>query len=375
MKPEFWEGEEGERMNTEAEMKRGTRVAVAMSGGIDSSVAAGVLVDLGFDVIGLTAHMWKDGSRCCSIEDVERARKVAWFLGIKHYVLNACEVFEKEVVNPFVDDYLHGRTPSPCVICNKKVKFGFLLTRAVEFDCSALATGHYAGVERRNGDYHLLKAKDRDKDQSYFLHRLSQRQLAHTLFPLSDVMKKGDTMAYVEKKSLPVEQRKESQDLCFVPDGHHEVFVEKRCDRLLKRGVLKDADGRELGTHGGIHKYTVGQRRGLKISSPVPLYVTRIDAEQNAIEVGPRDQVMKQECRLEDVSWISGGCPDDGGRYRVRIRYNHQEAPATLEFSSDGGVGVRFEEPQFAITPGQAGVIYDGDEVLGGGWIGGKAEG
>lgn len=345
------------------------KIAVAMSGGTDSSAAAAILVEQGLDVIGLTAHMWKDGSRCCSVEDVERARKVAWSLGMEHYVLNAEEMFNTEIVDPFINEYLNGRTPSPCVICNQKIKFGFLLTRAIQFDCAALATGHYARIEERNGQYHLLKARDQSKDQSYFLHRLSQKQLAHISFPLANMIKKEHVIPMMREKSLPNTSRSESQDLCFVPDGEYGKFVEKHAPTASKAGKIIDTTGKIIGTHNGIHNYTIGQRRGLGIASTDPLYVTDIDPVQNIITVGTREHTKKQSCALTDVNWIAGSPPSKTKDCTVRIRYRHEAAPARIEHLDNNRTLVTFQEPQFAITPGQAGVIYDGDEVLGGGWI------
>jgi len=345
------------------------RVAVAMSGGIDSSVAAAILVDQGLEVIGLTAHMWKENSRCCSEEDVKGAQKVAWFLGIRHYVLNASEVFSKNVVDPFVSEYMQGRTPSPCVVCNQMIKFGFLLARAMQFDCTALATGHYARVEQRGGFYRLLKAKDCARDQSYFLHRLSQRQLAHSIFPLGDWIKKKDVVAYTRNRSLPITPRKESRDLCFVPDGEYGQFVEGRVPEAKKKGRITDTNGRDIGTHEGIHRYTVGQRSGLGVSCSVPLYVTHLDAQENVVEVGKREEAFAQTCFLEDVSWIAGRPPENNRLYDLRIRYQHDGVPARIHHVGDSCVRVDFLAPQFAVTPGQAAVFYDGDEVLGGGWI------
>ena len=356
-------------MKSTAQADKSGRVAVAMSGGLDSSVAAALLVDEGREVIGLTAHMWKEGSRCCSVEDVKHAREVAWFLGIRHYVLNASELFNRDIVDPFVTEYLEGKTPSPCVTCNRKIKFGFLMTRAVQFDCSFLATGHYARVERTNGHYHLFKAKDRTRDQSYFLHRLSQRQLAHTIFPLADYVKEEDVRSYARRRSLPLTPRKESQDLCFITNGQYSQFVEARSRDAGTTGAIIDQDGQELGTHEGIHRYTVGQRRGLGVASTKPLYVTRIDAQRKTVEVGPRESTMTQTCILQDINWISGYPSDTDRTFDLRIRYRHEAAPARIQKREDGSLQVNFLTPQFAVTPGQAGVIYDGDEVLGGGWI------
>jgi len=373
------------------------RAAVGMSGGTDSSVAAALLVEQGYEVIGLTAHMWKDGSRCCSLEDVTRAQKVCAALGIRHYVVNAQDRFEEKVVAPFVREYAAGRTPSPCIACNQFIKFGFLLDRAVQLDCDVLATGHYARIEERDGTFHLLRAVDRTKDQSYFLHRLSQKQLAHTVFPLGDWTKE-EVKKWSADHNLPIVPRGESQDLCFVEAGKYPEFVEARAPEVKKKGRVLDEQGRELAEHEGVHRFTVGQRGGTGVAVGERVYVSRIDADKNEITLSPRDGVMQSECVVKDAHWISGSFPDtcrtrfpysgactgiqaplntgeacptiaETGLLTVQPRYGHRGAEAALEKISDTEFKVRFAEPQFALTPGQAAVVYDGDEVLGGGWI------
>lgn len=344
------------------------RVAVGMSGGTDSSAAAALLAEQGWDVIGLTAHMWKDGSRCCSLEDAERARKVCAALGIRHYVVNAQELFEKHVVHPFVAQYAAGRTPSPCIACNRWIKFGFLLDRASQLDCVALATGHYARIAERSGAFHLLRGADASKDQSYFLHRLTQRQLAHSLVPLGD-WTKDEVRRWSVEKGLPSVPRGESQDLCFVEDDRYPEFIEQRVPDVKRKGAVRDGAGRVLAEHGGIHRFTVGQRGGMGIATGERMYVSRIDAEKNEVTLSPRDALMKSACRIADVHWIAGSPPDRHRAYSVQPRYRHPGASARLEPLPDGRMLLRFEEPQFALTPGQAAVVYDGDEVLGGGWI------
>ncbi len=379
------------------------RAAVGMSGGTDSSVAAALLVEQGYEVIGLTAHMWKDGSRCCSLEDVTRAQKVCAALGIRHYVVNAQDRFEEKVVAPFVSEYAAGRTPSPCIACNQFIKFGFLLDRAVQLDCDVLATGHYACLEERDGAFHLMRAVDRTKDQSYFLHRLSQKQLSHTVFPLG-----GWTKEKVKKWSadhnLPIVPRGESQDLCFVEEGMYPEFVEARAPEVKKKGRVLDDQGKQLAEHDGIHRFTVGQRGGTGVAVGERVYVSRIDADKNEITLSPREGVMQSECLVNGVHWIAGVfpqcaagvppalfikgravCPtpprtagtavpthDVPQTFTVQPRYGHRGSAATLEKISDTEFKVCFVEPQFALTPGQAAVVYDGDELLGGGWIRGK---
>jgi tRNA-specific 2-thiouridylase len=345
------------------------RVAIGMSGGTDSSAAAAMLADQGYEVIGLTAHMWKDGSRCCSLEDVERARKVCAHLDIRHYVVNAQEIFTDRIVDPFVREYAAGRTPSPCIYCNAFVKFGFLMDRARQLDCDHLATGHYARVEGRDGKYRLLCAADPLKDQSYFLHRLNQQQLGYILFPLAG-MSKEEVKAYSDRRGLPVIPRGESQDLCFVEEGKLPDFVEQRDPSVSRPGDIRDRDGNVLGRHGGLHRFTVGQRGGLGIATGERMYVTRLDKENNVVEVAPRPGTMKSECTLADVHWISGKAPGQALHCEVRPRYGSSGAFAAVRLQGDGSEArIIFDEPQFALTPGQAAVFYRDKEVLGGGWI------
>ncbi len=353
---------------SEASNKRG-RVAVGMSGGTDSSAAAAMLVDQGYEVIGLTAHMWKDGSRCCSLEDVERARRVCTHLNIRHYVVNAQDIFAEKIVDPFVDAYASGRTPSPCIYCNVFVKFGFLMDRALQLNCDHLATGHYALVEQQqDGLYHLRCAKDPSKDQSYFLHRLNQKQLAFLLFPLA-ALPKTVVKAYSKERGLPIVPRGDSQDLCFVEEGRLPEFVEQRDPSVIQRGEIRDQDGNVVGHHDGLHRFTVGQRGKLGIALGERMYVKRLDRENNVVEVAPRPGVMKSECTLTDIHWISGDQPAPQIRCEVRPRYRSNGAMATVTMSGANEAGIVFDEAQFALTPGQAAVFYDGGEVLGGGWI------
>lgn len=347
----------------------GKRVAVGMSGGTDSSAAAAMLVDRGCEVIGLTAHMWKDGSRCCSLEDVERARKVCAYLDIRHYVVNAQEIFTERIVNPFVEEYVAGRTPSPCIYCNSFVKFGFLMDRSVQLSCDFLATGHYARVQQRDGRYHLLCARDPKKDQSYFLHRLNQKQLGFILFPLAD-LPKSEVKAYSDRRGLPIVPRGESQDLCFVEEGKLPDFVEQRAPSVGRKGEIRDQHGAVIGTHEGLHHFTVGQRGGLGVALGERMYVKRLDKENNVVEIAPRPGVMQAECRLVDLHWISGTAPDSEEMYcEVRPRYRSKGAMAKVCLCADSSASVLFDDAQFALTPGQAAVFYAGEEILGGGWI------
>ncbi len=341
-----------------------------MSGGTDSSAAAAMLADQGYEVIGLTAHMWKDGSRCCSLEDVERARRVCAFLDIRHYVVNAQEIFTDKIVDPFVEAYAAGRTPSPCIFCNSFVKFGFLVDRAIQLGCDYVATGHYARVEKDGaGLYHLMAAADPNKDQSYFLHRLNQRQLSMLLFPLAGIEKPA-VKAYSAKRGLPVVSRGESQDLCFIEEGKLAEFVEQRDPSVIQEGDMIDHTGKVVGRHTGLHNFTVGQRGKLGIALGERMYVKRLDKENNVVEVAPRPGVMKSECLLGDIHWIAGEAPAGELICEVRPRYRSNGARAAVRVSDDPKKGrVVFDEPQFALTPGQAAVFYKDGEVLGGGWI------
>jgi tRNA-specific 2-thiouridylase len=344
------------------------RIAVGMSGGTDSSAVAALLTESGAEVIGLTAHMWKEGSRCCSLEDVERARRICRELDLRHYVVNAQDRFSEQVVEPFAAAYASGRTPSPCILCNQFIKFGFLLDRAVQLGCGALATGHYARITKEADGFHLRPAADRTKDQSYFLHRLTQRQLQHIVLPLGDWIK-TDVKAYVQERGLPVSPRGESQDLCFVEDGQYPQFVEARRPGIPTDGPIVDETGRELGRHKGIHRYTVGQRSGLGVAATERLYVTRLDPDTQHLTLAPRSGTESSTCRVYGLHWIAGTPPANEFTAQVRPRYRHPGAEAVIRLTDAGQAEIRFSSPQFALTPGQAAVIYSADEVLGGGWI------
>ncbi|MDP6630793.1 MAG: tRNA 2-thiouridine(34) synthase MnmA [Kiritimatiellia bacterium] len=348
-------------------------IAVGMSGGTDSSVAAALLVDRGVEVLGVTARMWKEGSRCCSLEAVQSARKVCWHLGIRHVVVNVLDDFMQNVAGRFAREYVDGKTPSPCVACNQTIKFGALLTRVVSFGCTGLATGHYAKRVEAGDGVHLYRGRDTSRDQSYFLHRLSQRQLAHAMFPLGDMIKQEDVIPYARERKLPIATGEESRDICFAPPGHHHEVVERFFPDASRPGDIVNMGGEVVGQHEGIHRCTVGQRRGLGLSGGPPLYVVRIDAERNQVVVGSREEACAPGCKLEDCRWISGHPPPSGQAVEVSVRYQHGPVPATIEPGDDGCCTIRFEGPQFGVAPGQAAVVYCGAEVMGGGWIARRA--
>jgi tRNA-uridine 2-sulfurtransferase len=351
------------------------RIVVAMSGGVDSSVAAALLAAEGHDVIGLSMQLYdrtegdvRFGS-CCTIDDLYDARRVAASLGIPHYIVNLERQFGEHVLSNFVGEYTSGRTPIPCVHCNGDLKFSELAGRARGLGAGAVATGHYARVDRTaSGRFRLLRGLDDAKDQSYFLFTLTQDQLAQARFPVGGLTK-DDVRAAARRFGLRVSEKPDSQELCFVAAGDHAAFVERRAPELVGAGVITDRDGRVLGRHEGTHRFTIGQRKGLGLSAGVPLYVVDIDAADRRVVVGPRAALERTSLTASRVSWISGETPTSPLRAQVRIRYRHTEAPATIMPLDSHVARVEFDEPQTAITPGQAVVFYDADEVLGGGWI------
>lgn len=363
-------------------------IAIAMSGGVDSSTVAAILAGQGEQCIGLSMQLWNqrrrldaDGqpleSKCCSLDDLYDARTVAEHLGIPFYVVNLEDAFERAVVKPFVESYLSGETPIPCVGCNTKLKFAQLVSLSRKVGATKVATGHYARVryDENRGRWMLSKAKHLAKDQTYFLFEMTQKQLELALFPLGE-MTKEDTRDIARNAGLLVSEKAESQEICFIPDNDYARFIADylaetgtATDRLPDGGEIVDGSGAVRGTHDGTHHFTVGQRRGLGISNPEPLYVVQIQRAKQRVVVGTADALLGSELIARDVNWIAFDNPTDPIECGARIRYRAQDAPALVEPLPGNRARVRFKQPQRAITPGQAVVFYDGDDVLGGGWI------
>jgi len=368
-----------------------TRVLVAMSGGVDSGVAAALLAEQGHEVIGVTLRLWCHGNgpevdagarspgrapvsgarACCTLEAIEEARAVARRMGFPHHVVDAEEIFRARVMRPFLDDYAAGRTPYPCALCNQHLKFGDLIARLDSLGADRLATGHYARVEPlADGSPALLRAADPAKDQSYALALAPRAALPRVLFPLG-ALRKEQVREHGRRLGLALWDRPESQDLCFVPDGDYAGFVTRSPggERSASPGPFEDSEGRRIGTHRGIVHFTVGQRRGLGLAGSEPLYVLAIDAGRNSVVVGPRAALDAPGLVTEPVNWLLSVPPEPGTPATVKIRYQHPGAAATLHPLGDGACEVRFETPQAAVTPGQLAVFYAGDRVLGGAGI------
>ncbi len=366
------------------------KIAVAMSGGVDSSAAAAILKDQGHELVGFTMQLWdqrrginvdENGdplpSRCCSLDDVYDARRVAEELDFPFYVLNLERDFERAVVQPFVTSYLSGETPIPCVSCNSRLKFASLDRLAVSLGCEKVATGHYARVEFDpvSNRYKLLRGQNEQKDQSYFLWELTQPQLSRAMFPLGEMSKPEARDAARQHNLGGVSEKKESQEICFVPDGDYAGFIdryleaENATERLPGEGEIVDTSGRVIGKHEGIHRYTIGQRRGMGIANERALYVISIDAGNNRVTAGSSEELLSSEFTVAQVNWIAFDDLTEPVRAEVRVRYRHTAAPATITPLENNRARIVFDEPQRAITPGQASVFYRGDEVVGGGWI------
>ncbi len=347
------------------------RVIVAMSGGVDSSVAAAMMVDAGHEVVGITMSLVKGASRCCSLDDTEDARRVAERLGIRFYVANYKDEFEDEVIRPFAASYLRGETPIPCVGCNSRFKFRYLLKRAEALGADTIITGHFAQIRKNpeSGLLELYRGQYEKKDQSYFLFELGQEQLRRISFPLGE-MTKSEVREHARKLGLATAEKPESQEICFVPEGHYVQIVERYYpEQLPGAGEIVDAAGTVLGEHSGVHQFTVGQRRGLGIASAERLYVTNIDVTHNRVVVGEAEELDALEAEVNHVNWISGKAPQEPIKARVRVRHGHTGTDAELEVFSEDHVRVHFETAVRSVTPGQAAVFYEGEKVLGGGWI------
>jgi tRNA-specific 2-thiouridylase len=361
-------------------------IAVAMSGGVDSSVVAGMLARRGERVIGLTMQLWNQRrlpelatgaptGRCCSLDDVYDARHVAQHLGIPYYVVNFEQRFEQQVVKPFIDEYLAGRTPIPCTLCNNFIKFDQFLEMAEGVGAERIATGHYARIDwnAESGRWEMRRSADRSKDQTYFLFGLTQAQLARTLFPLGG-FQKPEVRELARELGLPTAEKPDSQEICFVPNGDYAAFIdayfrEQGIAPSDVSGELVTTDGRVVGEHSGVHRFTVGQRRGLGVAAGEPLYVIATEPATRRVVIGRNDDLLRSTTRVAGVNWISIAPPAGPVRASVKIRNKHSAAEASLTPLDQTRVEIRFDEPQRAVTPGQGAVFYSGDLVLGGGWI------
>lgn len=354
------------------------KVVVGMSGGVDSSVAAWLLKEQGYDVIGVTMQIWQDEDNvtqeenggCCGLSAVDDARRVAWDLGIPYYVMNFKEEFKSQVIDYFVEEYQRGRTPNPCIACNRYVKWESLLKRSLDIGADYIATGHYAQIDRLpNGRYALKKSVTAAKDQTYALYNLTQDQLACTLMPVG-AYSKDQIRAIADQINLNVAHKPDSQEICFIPDHDYAGFIEENAGERAPEGNFVDLDGQVIGRHKGITHYTVGQRKGLNLSLGYPVFVVEIRPETNEVVIGTGEDVYSDTLRAGHLNWMAvDGLHGEEMEVMAKIRYSHKGAPCTIKEVEDGVVECRFEEPQRAITPGQAVVFYQGEYVVGGGTI------
>lgn len=350
------------------------KALIAMSGGVDSSVAALLTLRAGYSGIGCTMKLFEPGDTvtkeksCCSLDDTEDAKSVAYKLGMPYYVFNFKDDFRECVIKKFAESYVRGETPNPCIDCNRYLKFDRLYERAKTLGCDVLVTGHYARIEYENGRYMLKKALDESKDQSYVLYSLTQEVLAHTLFPLGSY-RKTEVRAIAEENGFINAQKRDSQDICFVPDGKYADVVEKVTGKTFPEGDYIDEDGNIIGRHKGIIRYTVGQHKHLGISTETPLYVKTIDAENNTVTLTPEDRIFTREVRVKDINLISVDRLDGPMKVKAKIRYRQPEQDAVIEQIGDGEIKLTFDAPVRAVTKGQAAVFYDGDTVVGGGTV------
>lgn len=346
---------------------------MAMSGGVDSSVSAALLLQQGYEVVGATMQIWPDTKKessngCCSLTAVDDARRVAEKLGIPYYVLNFKEVFNKEVIQYFIEEYRRGRTPNPCVMCNKYVKFAELLDRALAMDFDYIATGHYAKIVEKDGRFLLEKSASLAKDQTYALYNLTQKQLARTIFPLGDY-DKDQVREIARDLALTVANKPDSQEICFVEDNDYAKFIQEHSDSTVKPGDFVDSTGKILGQHKGIYHYTIGQRKGLGIALGRPLYVIDVDVVKNQVVLGDESELLADHLIARHLNWIAFDSLQEPLQAAAKIRYGSREMPVEVRPLADGRVDVHFLQPQRAITPGQSIVFYDGNTVLGGGVI------